>query len=117
MAIYRQETFTDERGDVITSRTPIDDSAPTTYHAQFQFGFSVHGKPVQVNLFGHIPGDTIEEAFANLADAGKAAHVQAEQNLRAELAKANAPKLVLAGQTPAANLNGHAGRIGMMGGR
>lgn len=117
MAIYRSETFTDERGDVITARTPIDDSGPTTYHAQFQFEFSVHGKPVQVNLFGLVPGETVEEAFDNLPEAGKLAHAQAEQNLRAELAKANAPKLVLAGSNDAAQLNGHASRFATNGGR
>lgn len=113
--IYRQETFTDDAGQMVFAKMPADGTGSTVYFANFVFAFQIPTpqghQPMQSTVTMPIDAMTIEGAFLALPQTAEKAKEKAALDLRAKLESAQRPALVVPGA------NGHAPNLRLSGAR
>lgn len=117
--IFRIEQFANEAGVSIAARTPVSQGVaennvqilgPTTFHSQGHYPFVHNGQQGQWQFTATIPGDTIEQAFANFHEAMTLAQKDAERERVAKFAAMEqqaARQLVLPNGQAIPRANGH----------
>lgn len=104
--IYKQEIFIDDAGVIIHRDTPHNDGITITngppiarFHAVGIIRFVLpNGQPAQVQFKADIPGDTVEEAYANFPEAFKAAEEKCKEETRSQLAQQAIGSIIVPGQ-------------------
>lgn len=97
--IFEGRTFTNDLGQTIQSRTPVDDygivAGNPTFFSTGQIIFRVNnqGPPQQYNYLFGIDGATVGEAFANFIAAFTDAEAKAKIDLQRQIQAATAPKI------------------------
>jgi hypothetical protein len=97
MQIFKHETYADDNERIVHAKMPLDDEAPRF--------FGVGHVPTGTDEFGQfefvIPGETVEEAFANYDDALALGTQEAEKQVAARKAKERSkPKIIQAAHMP-----------------
>lgn len=118
MKIYEQKNYINGSGEMIQGRTEIIQEgqgyakqvvSPETFHSIGVLQFSINGQPAQSQFSCDIPGETIEEAFANFPAAMELAREKAAAGIQAQLVANEAKarqQIILAGAIQPPNGNG-----------
>jgi hypothetical protein len=80
MIIHRTEIFTSEEGQIIIGQMPVGEGSPK-FQAEAQLNFMDGGRPLQFPFKFEIPGNSVEEAFANFPTAIASATEKAKVDL------------------------------------